>query len=268
MPTPGHSWHHCSGSPCASSATTSSCSRHCSTPAPENAAAKPPPTHRQWRRALCSSDPTNQEWGDAWSHHVPAGDRACGTDMAMSLAPCPAAAPVCASPLVREQLEVLQQIWSGRCNMPPALIPEATRACVLAHSFGWWVLRSGPANSMISSTVSVTTKKQCQQPCTTGCGQGTPVGNPWEHSLWLHSKHLTAPCSHRGDSPFDETVPQDTAPPRNDGKRSHQHSPHSHLPLLSPSSPCCCYCCCFGASSTEPWATGSTDSVVGTHAQP
>lgn len=38
-------------------------------PAPENAAAKLPPTQRQQSRAVCSADPANQEWGDAG--HIP-----------------------------------------------------------------------------------------------------------------------------------------------------------------------------------------------------
>lgn len=156
--------------------------------------------------------------GGRWSHHATAGERAPGTAMATSLAPCPAAALVCASPPVGEQLEVLlrasadfirqmQHATSSHPLRPPGLVSW------LPASAGGCRGLAQPAE-MISSTVSVMAKTQCQQPWATGWGQGTPVGSPWEHSPCLHSKHLTAPCSHRGDSPTDGTLPPDTAPPR------------------------------------------------------
>lgn len=172
MPTPGHSWHHCSGSPCASSATTSSHSRHCSAPALKMQQPSPLP-HRDSGAGLSAALTPQTRNGRTLGHIM----SLLGTEHVAQTWPSvwPHVLQLHQCVLVHQsgsswKCFVLQQIWSGRCNMPPAPIPEATRACVLAHSFGWWVLRSGPADRMISSTVSVTTKKQCQQPCVTGWG--------------------------------------------------------------------------------------------------
>lgn len=211
MPTPGHSWHQCSGSPCASLAPASSCSRHCCAPAPENAAAKPLPTQSQPGRALCSTDPAKLHWGDAGpitallgtehghSHGHHSGPMSCSSTGGSSW----------------ECFFVLQQIWSGRCHTPPAPIPEVTRVCVLAPSFGWWVLRGGPAgrDDLQHSFY------HGQETVSVALSHRLGTGNPREHS-----KHLPAPT--------EGTVPPHMASPRKDGKRPHLPPPSPTLLLL------------------------------------
>lgn len=150
---------------------------------------------------------------------------------------------------------VLQQIWSGRCHMAPAPTSEATGACVLAPSFGWWVLKSGPASR------DDLQHSFChgQETVPAALRHRLETGNTYREALGACTANISL---HAAST--DRTVPPDAAPPSNDGKRPHQHSPLSHLPPPSPPSPCCC--CCFGATSPEPRATGSADSVVGTHA--